>query len=135
MWFWGLDIFLWRFGILAFEHFGVWRFCVSAFQRLSVLAFWRFGVLAYWRLGVWVFGHLGGWAFGRLVAWALGHLGALALVLWRFAVLAFCTLTYMDSSCHGSLLKTTPTPLRYPWVSGGRNVTPESKSSGLVLDY
>ena len=45
------------------------------------------------------------------------------------------TLTDLDSSCHGSLLKTTPTPPGYPWVSGGRYVIPESRFRGLVLDH
>ena len=35
----------------------------------------------------------------------------------------------------GLLLKTTPPPPGYPWVSGGRYVTPEHRFSGLVLDY
>ena len=38
-------------------------------------------------------------------------------------------------SCPGSLLKTTPPPTGYPWVSRGWYVTPESRSSGLVLDH
>ena len=45
------------------------------------------------------------------------------------------TLTNLDSSCPGSLLKTTPPPSGYPWVTGGRYVTPESRFSGLVLDH
>ena len=45
------------------------------------------------------------------------------------------TLTNLDSSCPGSLLKTPPPPPGYPWVSGGRYVTHEPRFSGLVLDY
>ena len=45
------------------------------------------------------------------------------------------TLTDLDSSCPRSILKTTPAPPGYPWVSGGRYVTPESRFSGLVLDH
>ena len=37
-------------------------------------------------------------------------------------------------SCPKSLLKATPTPPGYPWVSGGRYVTPEPSCRGLVLD-
>ena len=47
----------------------------------------------------------------------------------------YVTLTDLDSSCPGSLLKTTPTPPGYPWASGGRYVTPEPRFSGLVLDH
>ena len=45
------------------------------------------------------------------------------------------TLTDLTLSCPGSLLKTTPTPPGYPWVSGGLYVTPEPKFRGLVLDH
>ena len=45
------------------------------------------------------------------------------------------TLTDLDSSCPESLLKTTPPPQGYPWVSGGQYVTPEPSFSGLVLDH
>ena len=45
------------------------------------------------------------------------------------------TLTNLDSSCPGSLLKTTLPHPGYPWVSGGRYVTPEPRFSGLVLDH
>ena len=45
------------------------------------------------------------------------------------------TLTDLDSSCPGSLLKTTPPPPGYPWVSRGRYVTPEPRFRGLVLDH
>ena len=45
------------------------------------------------------------------------------------------TLTDLDSRCPGSLLKTAPPPPGYPWVSGGRYVTPEPRFSGLVLDH
>ena len=45
------------------------------------------------------------------------------------------TLSDLDSSCPGSLLKTTPPPPGYPWVSGGRYVTPEPKFMCLVLDH
>ena len=38
-------------------------------------------------------------------------------------------------SCPESLLKTTPPPPGYPWVSGGRYVTPESRLRGLVLNH
>ena len=44
-------------------------------------------------------------------------------------------MTNLDSSCPGSLLKTTPPPPGYPWVSGGQYVTPEPRSSGLVLNH
>ena len=46
-----------------------------------------------------------------------------------------CTLTDLDSRCPGSLLKATPPPPGYPWVSGVRYVTPEPRFSGLVLDH
>ena len=45
------------------------------------------------------------------------------------------TLTNLDSRCPGSLLKATPPPPGYPWVSGVRYVTPEPRFSGLVLDH
>ena len=45
------------------------------------------------------------------------------------------TLTDLESGCPGSLLKATPPPPGYPWVSVGRYVTPELKLSGLVLDH
>ena len=45
------------------------------------------------------------------------------------------TLTDLDSSCPESLLKTTPPPPGYPWVSGGWYVTQEPRFSGLVLDH
>ena len=45
------------------------------------------------------------------------------------------TLTDLDSSCPGSLLKTTPTPQGYPWISWGWYVTPEPRFSGLVLEH
>ena len=45
------------------------------------------------------------------------------------------TLTDLDSRCPGSLLKATPPPPGYPWVSGVRYVTPEPRFSGLVLDH
>ena len=45
------------------------------------------------------------------------------------------TLTDLDSSCPGSLLKTTPPPPGYPWVSGGWYVTPDPRFRGLVLDH
>ena len=34
-----------------------------------------------------------------------------------------------------SLLKTTPPTPGYPWVSGGRYVTPVPRFRGLVLDH
>ena len=34
-----------------------------------------------------------------------------------------------------SLLKTTPLPPGYPWVSGGRYVTLEPRFKGLVIDH
>ena len=46
-----------------------------------------------------------------------------------------CTLTDLDSSCPGSFLKATPPTPGYPWISGGRYVTPEPRFSGLVLDH
>ena len=45
------------------------------------------------------------------------------------------TLTDPILSCPGPLLKTTPPPPGYPWVSGVRHVTPEPRFSGLVLDH
>ena len=45
------------------------------------------------------------------------------------------TLTNLDSSCPVSLLKTTPTPPGYLWVSGSQFVTPEPRFTGLVLDH
>ena len=44
------------------------------------------------------------------------------------------TLTDLDSSCPGSILKTAPPPPGYPWLSGGRYVSPEPRFSGLVLN-
>ena len=38
-------------------------------------------------------------------------------------------------SCPRSLLKATPTPPGYPWVSGGWYVTPEHRFMGLVLAH
>ena len=52
-----------------------------------------------------------------------------------FTCLIAFTLTDLDSSCPGSLLKTTPPPQGYPWVSGGQYVTLKSRFSGLVLDH
>ena len=45
------------------------------------------------------------------------------------------TLTDPTLSCPGPLLKTTPTPPGYPWVSGVGYVTPEPRNRGLVLDH
>ena len=45
------------------------------------------------------------------------------------------TLTDLDSSCPGSLLKTTPLPPGNPWVSRGWYVTPKHRLSGLVLNH
>ena len=45
------------------------------------------------------------------------------------------TLTDLGAKCLGSLLKATPPPQGYPWVSGGPYVTPEPKFSDLVLDH
>ena len=45
------------------------------------------------------------------------------------------TQTDLDSSCPGSLLETTPPPPGYPWISGGRYVTPEPGFRGLVHDH
>ena len=45
------------------------------------------------------------------------------------------TLTDLDSSCPRSLLRTTPPPPGYPWVSGGWYVTPKPRFRGLVLDH
>ena len=45
------------------------------------------------------------------------------------------TLTDLDSSCPGSLLKATPPPSGYPWVSGVGYVTPDPRNRGLVLDH
>ena len=44
-------------------------------------------------------------------------------------------MTDLDSNCSRSLLKTTPPPPGYPWVSGGRYVTPEPRFIGLVLNH
>ena len=46
-----------------------------------------------------------------------------------------CTLTDMTSRCPASLLKTTPPPPRYPWVSRGRHGPSLAKCRGLVLDH
>ena len=45
------------------------------------------------------------------------------------------TLTDPTLSCPGPLLKTTPPPPGYPWVSGVQYVTPEPRNRGLVLDH
>ena len=45
------------------------------------------------------------------------------------------TLTDPTLSCPGPLLKTTPPPPGYPWVSGVWYVTPEPRNRGLVLDH
>ena len=45
------------------------------------------------------------------------------------------TLTDLTLSCPESLLKTTPPPPGYPWVSGGRYVTPKPRFRGLVLNH
>ena len=45
------------------------------------------------------------------------------------------TLTDRTLSCPGYLLKTTPPPPGYPWVSWGRYVTQEPRFIGLVLDH
>ena len=45
------------------------------------------------------------------------------------------TLTDPTLSCPGPLLKTTPPPPGYPWVSGVCYVTPEPRNRGLVLDH
>ena len=45
------------------------------------------------------------------------------------------TLTNPTLSCPVSLLKSTPPPSQYPWVSGGWYVTPEPRSRGLVLAH
>ena len=45
------------------------------------------------------------------------------------------TLTDATLSCPGLLLKTTPPPPRYQWVSGGQYVTLEPRFRGLVLNY
>ena len=47
----------------------------------------------------------------------------------------FYTLTDPTLNCPGSLLKTTPPPQGYPWVSGGQHVTQEPTFRGLVLDH
>ena len=44
-------------------------------------------------------------------------------------------LTDPTLSCPGPLLKTTPPPPGYPWVSGVQYVTPELRFSDLVLDH
>ena len=41
----------------------------------------------------------------------------------------------MTLRCPRSLLKTTPPPPGYPWVSGGRYVTQEPRIRGLMLDH
>ena len=55
--------------------------------------------------------------------------------LTKNQLIIHCTLTNLDSSCPGSLLKTTPPPPGYPLVSGGQYVAPEPSFSGLVLDH
>ena len=47
----------------------------------------------------------------------------------------YFTLTDPTLSCPGPLLKTTPPPPGYPWVSGVWYVTPEPRNRGLVLDH
>ena len=46
-----------------------------------------------------------------------------------------CTLTDPDFSCPRSLLKTTPPPPGYPWVSVDQYVTPKPRFSSLVLNH
>ena len=41
----------------------------------------------------------------------------------------------MSANCPETLLKTTPSPPGYPWVSGGPYVTQEPRFRGLVLDH
>ena len=50
-------------------------------------------------------------------------------------VLTHCILTEPTLICPRSLLDTTPPPPGYPWVSGGRYVTPDPRFRGLVLDH
>ena len=45
------------------------------------------------------------------------------------------TLTDLDSSCPGSLTKTTPPPPGYPWVSRGQLGTQEPYFNGPKLDH
>jgi len=45
------------------------------------------------------------------------------------------TMTDPALSCPRPLLKTTPPPPVYPWVSGGPYVTPEPRNRGLVLNH
>ena len=54
---------------------------------------------------------------------------------WGYCINTEFTLTDLDSSCPGSLLKTTPPPPGYPWVYGGLYVTQEPRFSGLVLEH
>ena len=44
-------------------------------------------------------------------------------------------LTYLTLSHLGPLLKTTPPPPGYPWVSGGQDLTQEPRYRGLMLNY
>ena len=41
----------------------------------------------------------------------------------------------MTSSFTDSILKTTPPPSGYPWVSGLQEVPPQQRIMGLVLDH
>ena len=52
-----------------------------------------------------------------------------------FFMFSKCPLTDLDSSCPRSLLKTTPQPPGYPWISWGLYMTPEPRFKGLVLDH
>ena len=57
------------------------------------------------------------------------------ILLDSYQLFKHFTLTDLTISCPESLLKTTPPPQGYPWVSGGRYVTPEPKFSGLVPNH
>ena len=51
------------------------------------------------------------------------------------SIFMLATLTDPTLSCPRSLLKTTPPPPGYPWVSEGRYVTLERTFRGLVLNH
>ena len=51
------------------------------------------------------------------------------------SIFMLATLTDPTLSCPRSLLKTSPPPPGYPWVSEGQYVTLEPRFRGLVLDH
>ena len=51
------------------------------------------------------------------------------------SIFMLATLTDPTLSCPRSLLKTSPPPPGYPWVSEGQYVTLEPRFRGLMLDH